>query len=107
VTSIRATITRFVDDYQPGIVECRFVDAHGVEHVFVLKTPFVTSEWLGADSTYPLPGSIACHIIGSGETVRGKRVVTVDTTEPDAVESLAGISRFEVFADQLTEERTV
>jgi hypothetical protein len=107
LTGIRATITRFVDDYQPGVVECRFVDAHGAEHVFVLKTPYVTSEWLAADSTYPVPGSIACRVIANNKTVQGDGVITVDTREPDAVESLAGISRFEVFADQLTEDRTV
>lgn len=104
MTRIRATITRFVENYQPGIVECRFTDAHGTEHIFVLKMPYVTSEHLAADSLYPIPGSIACRIIDTRETIQGQRVVIVDTDEPDAIESSTGISRFEVFADQLTKE---
>jgi len=29
---IRVDIVRFVDPWQPGVVECRFVDASGKDH---------------------------------------------------------------------------
>jgi len=104
VTSIRATITRFVDDYQPGIVECRFTDAHNVEHIFVLKIPLVTDKELTVDSVYPVAGFIACRIVDSREPLQGRIVVIVDTAEPDGIESSAEVSRFEVFGEQLTED---
>ena len=100
---IRVTITRFVENYQPGIVECTFTDAHGAAHTFIVKVPYVTAEHLAADSTYPANGSIACRIIDGGDTLQTRRVLIIDTDEPDGVESEGGITRFEVFADQLTE----
>jgi hypothetical protein len=32
-------IVRFVDDYQPGVVECEFIDANGRPHTFIGKVP--------------------------------------------------------------------
>ncbi|HEY1304230.1 MAG TPA: hypothetical protein VGF24_11805 [Vicinamibacterales bacterium] len=54
---------------------------------------------------YPAPGSIACRIIASNDgDAHRRRIVIVDTDEPDAIESEDGISGFEVFADQLTDD---
>jgi hypothetical protein len=70
-----------------------------------VKVPLVTDHNLVADSVYPAPGSIACRIIASNDgDAHRRRIVIVDTDEPDAIESEDGISGFEVFADQLTDD---
>jgi hypothetical protein len=33
------SIVGFVEDYQPGIVACEFVDAEGLGHTFIGKCP--------------------------------------------------------------------
>ncbi len=50
---VRVEIVRFVDDSQPGWVECRLVDARGQEWLFVEKVPIVTSSDLTALTPYP------------------------------------------------------
>jgi hypothetical protein len=37
--SLRVQIVRFVDEYQPGIVECQFRDADGQMHSAIGKLP--------------------------------------------------------------------
>jgi len=46
-------IVRFVDEYQPGIVECEFADAEGRIHKIIEKIPIVTAADLWSDSAYP------------------------------------------------------
>jgi hypothetical protein len=45
---LRVEIVDFVDEYQPGIVQCAFRDAHGKQHTFVEKIPRVTNRDLMA-----------------------------------------------------------
>ena len=54
--SVRVTIPRFVDNYQPGIVECLLVDVHRRTWEFIVKVPIVTAEDLGPESRYPKAG---------------------------------------------------
>lgn len=42
MASIAVEITQLVDEQFPGFVECRLVDATGVEHRFVEKGPVVS-----------------------------------------------------------------
>lgn len=56
------TITRFVDDHQPGWVECEFTDVDGQVHRFVEKAPVVSAQTLTAASSYPRPGLVSCRI---------------------------------------------
>jgi hypothetical protein len=56
VISLIVQIESFVDDHQPGFVQCLLVDAHGHKHQFVEKVPVVSSNNLFADSNYPQPG---------------------------------------------------
>ena len=64
----------------------------------------VSAEDLDADSVYPCAGVVACTMIGSViRVVDGRQMATVDTESPWGVESTGGVSRFEVYADQLVE----
>jgi hypothetical protein len=103
VLSIKVKIERFTDDWQPGFVECCFVDALGNLHVFEEKVPIVSLEDLTAQSVYPRDGVIACSLIASRAGADGREVVTVDTEQPWVIESKAGQSRFDVFRNQLVE----
>jgi hypothetical protein len=101
--AIKATIVRFTDDDQPGWVECKFIDAKGVTHLFEEKVPVVTVENLDAHSEYPREGKIGCTLIDAGFAGNGREVITVDTELPWGIESKVGQTRFEVFRDQVLE----
>lgn len=79
---------RFVEAYQPGIVECQFRDAEGQMHSIVGKLPYFTAANLWFDSEYPQPGEVDCRILGPAvngalritlgeETMEGKSEVVV------------------------------
>jgi hypothetical protein len=93
---LKVAITRFVDDHQPGFVECTFVDARGIAHTVIEKVPIVTTEHLSRDSQYPREGAIACTIVGRTVRADGELLMRVDTTLPDHVESQQGETVFEV-----------
>ena len=63
--SLRLQIVRFVEAYQPGIVECQFRDADGKMHSIVGKLPYFTGADLWFDSEYPQPGEVECCVLGS------------------------------------------
>lgn len=100
--AVRVEISRYVDDWQPGWVECKLTDALGHEHVFVEKVPVVSQAHLDAASSYPQSGVIACTVVATRER-DGREVVRIDTETPDGVESTTGLSQFEVFSEQLRE----
>ena len=99
--AIKVKITRFVDDHQPGWVECSFVDAHGRTHLFIEKAPVVSLEHLDASSSYPTDGVIGCIVVKGSDSMQG--MVTVSTEEPWYIESDEGLLLFDVWNDQLTE----
>ena len=76
--SVQVAISRFVDEYFPGIVEFTLVDALGTTHTFVDKLPIVTEANLGPHSTYPQPGALSCDIIGASSNAAGKAVSAVE-----------------------------
>jgi hypothetical protein len=100
---VRVIISRWVDDAQPGWVECQFTDAHGCVWSFVEKLPVVTPADLDASSRYPQPGVIACQVVGRGREPIGREVVSIDTSTPWHVESTSGQTRFDVLPEQLME----
>ncbi len=100
--SISVEIRRFVDDWQPGWVECAFTDAHGREWLFVEKVPVITSEDLDARSAYPCRGMIACQLVERRHWAERETVV-VDTELPWGIEATTGETRFEIRPDQLIE----
>jgi hypothetical protein len=101
VQAVTVSIVRFVDETQPGWVECKLVDAQGRAHRFVEKIPVVSSEDLRAHTALPRPGIIACKIVG--QRVDDPDVVTVDTSDPWGTESTEGQTRFEVRRSDLVE----
>src|ERR1017187_7249070 len=57
IVDLAVQIVRFVDDYQPGIAACQFVDADGRRHTLIDKAPIFSAETLDADSRYPRLGT--------------------------------------------------
>lgn len=94
-------ISRFVDEYQPGFVECSLIDAQGQRHMFIEKVPIVTTEDLWSTSQYPRPGAVPCEVEAEWKDERGCSLVQVTTERPFGVESTTGQSRFIVLASQL------
>ena len=95
-----AQITRFVENYPPGLVECRFIDRFGHEWRDVVKFYDVTDDEIGPESEYPRAGHIACEILSRGYDEAGREVAEI---ESDWMTSEEGVTRFHVFADQLKE----
>ncbi|NKF24800.1 hypothetical protein [Solimonas marina] len=103
--SLSVEIRRFTDPHQPGFVECGFVDARGKEHVFIEKVPVVTSRNLSAESIYPQSGHIACKELGQWHNEQGQHMYRITTELPFGIESIEGLSVFEVQAVQLEVQR--
>jgi hypothetical protein len=104
MTGISVQITKYIsDDPQPGIVECRLLDAYGNEWVFQEKTAIISLGDLDADTDYPQPGVIACEIIKQWQDVNGREIVSVNTERPWHIETLDGVSRFDVLRSQIIE----
>jgi hypothetical protein len=101
---VRVTITRYVsDEPQPGLVECQFLDAHGRRWSFIEKTAVVSMDHLDAHSVYHRPGVIAGEVVRRGPGAAGREVVRIDTESPWGVESVDGVTRFEILPESLVE----
>ena len=94
-------ITRFVDENQPGWIECALVDAAGISHIFVEKVPIVTTEDLRSTSSYPCDGVIACEVLAQWDGADGQGLSRIDTSKPWGVESNSGLTEFVVPTSQL------
>jgi hypothetical protein len=103
MTAVRVSITAFIDEYQPGIVECCLADVHGHTWKFHEKVPVVSAEDLWIDSEYPQPGSIECKVLESKRSPSGQQILIIQT-----IESVEGVTVFEIFAEQLerSEDKT-
>ena len=99
--ALRVEIARFVDDSQPGWVECEFVDADGRRHTLRYKVPIFSTEWLDAASAYPQPGDAGCEVLAQWKGELGREVVRITTARPCDIESSEGLSEFVVLASQL------
>jgi hypothetical protein len=95
-------IVRFVDDHQPGWVECEFVDAGGRKHAFVDKVPGFSRDSLDETSAYPQPGGVACEVLAQWPDSLGRQLVRITTARPFHIESTEGQSEFVVLAAQLS-----
>ncbi len=92
---------RFVDDSQPGFVECEFIDAGGRRHTLFDKVPIFSTGYLDADSEYPQPGMADCEVLARWEDEQGRELVRITTARPYDIESSEGVSDFVVFATQV------
>ena len=79
--SLRVQIVRFVEAYQPGIVECQFCDSEGQTHSIVGKLPYFTAANLWFDSEYPQPGEVDCRVLGPAANGAVRIVLGEETTE--------------------------
>jgi hypothetical protein len=103
VPFLKVEISQWVDDHQPGFVECVLTDADGQQHRFVEKVPIVTVAELDPASSYPQQGEIDCTVVRPHHWSDGKQVVEVDTGLPWGVESTEGQTRFIVLSEHLGE----
>lgn len=95
-------IIRYVDATQPGVVECRLIDAWGSLHTFIDKVPIFTIADLRETSVYPQRGVIACAALKRWQDPQGREIVTIDTKIPSRVESSTGRTQFDVLSSELT-----
>lgn len=98
--AVAVTILRFVEEYQPGIVECELVDTNGRRHTFIDKAPYFSSQNLWWDSEYPLRGSTQCEVICRLLDANERLLVQIKT----GVESTDGHTEFTVLETQLSIE---
>lgn len=103
IPHLAITIVRFVDDHQPGLVECEFADAEGRIHKIVEKIPLVTAADLWRDSTYPQPGSVACEVLRKWSDEHGRELARITTDRPWSIESTEGLSEFVMLSSQLSD----
>jgi hypothetical protein len=95
-------IVRFIDDYQPGIVECEFNDADGHRHTLRDKVPIFTTELLDAHTSYPQPGTARCTALRVWQDSLGRGLITISTAAPFSIESIEGLSEFIVLQSQVS-----
>lgn len=101
---LRVTIVRWVDDHQPGWVECHLIDHWDRLWVFIEKAPVVSTEILGPDTAFPCPGVIACELVDHARTLpEADCTILVTTAVPWGVESTTGETRFDVRPEQVVE----
>ncbi|WP_276371744.1 hypothetical protein [Chryseolinea sp. H1M3-3] len=94
---IKVTITKYIsDEPQPGMVEGKFKDAWANEFIMVAKTAILSSESLGHDSKYPRDGFIACEIVEKWTDEKGRRLVRIDLDSPWGVETIDGLTKFDL-----------
>ena len=93
-------IVRFVDDYQPGIVEAEFEDAAGVRHSVIDKVPMISLEDLDAKSEYPRAGSIRCDVLSRWRDETGRDLVRVRSHW--GIETTAGVFEWIVLEGQVS-----
>ena len=101
--AIRIKITSFISDDQPGFVECKFNDAWNKEQTVQDKVPIVTEKDLDANSEYPQDGVIACEIIKQWVDKDERKIFTVTTEKPWAVDTIDGLTEFDILEEQLTD----
>jgi hypothetical protein len=101
--AIKIQITKFISDDHPGFVECSFFDALNKEHIVQDKVPIVTEKYLDANSTYPQNGVIACEIVNEWTDTNGQKIFKVNTSKPWGVDTIDGLTEFDVLEEQLIE----
>jgi hypothetical protein len=96
---LRLQIVRFVDEHQPGFVDCEFTDADGQPHTIIDKVPVVSLEYLDARSTYPRPGAVRCQVLEQWRRADGVKVSRISLS--DGIETVDGRSEFVVAASEV------
>jgi hypothetical protein len=101
--AVAVSILRVVDgEGFPESVECELIDRFGKAWRFVEKLPVIEAT-SSQDRRYPRPGAISCQIIETGYDGQGRAFVQIDTEQPWGVQSVDQVTRFDVFAEHLTD----
>lgn len=101
--AIKIKITKFISNDNPGFVECTFNDAWNKVYIVHDKVPIVTEKYLDANSEYPQDGFIACEIQKESVDINGRTICTVTTSKPWSVDTIDGLTEFDLLKEQLTE----
>lgn len=104
VPIVKVQIVRFVEDHQPGFVECELCEADGGIQRFIDKIPMFTSRELWSDSEFPQPGWMRCKVSSRFVDREGLRVARISTVDPDRLESVDGRTDFVVPEANLMED---
>jgi hypothetical protein len=99
--NLRVSIVRFVDETQPGVVECEFTDANDRVHRLIDKVPIFSEHALWIDSQYPQPGDARCQILEEFRDQSGRELVHVTIARPDSLETTDGETEFVVLSSQV------
>jgi hypothetical protein len=102
LVDLTVQIVRFVDDDQPGIVECEFTDVAGRPHRLIDKAPIFTTATLTADSMYPQPGAVRCKLLRVWRDADGRIFFTISTADPFSIETREGLTEFDVLPSQVS-----
>jgi hypothetical protein len=103
LAELAVEIVRFVDDDQPGIVACEFIDSDDRLHTFIDKISIFSADaHLDANSKYPQQGAVRCTVLNHWSDARGRGLVSISTAEPDGVESTAELVEFVVLSTQVS-----
>lgn len=102
IKNLTVQIVRFVDNRQPGWVQCTFTDAEGRDHKLLDKAPIFTGQILDAATSYPQSGKVRCTILDEWRDSSGRELRRITTAEPDGVESSEHLSEFVVLAAQIS-----
>lgn len=100
---IKVKITRLISSDQPGVVECIFKDAWDKEFKIQEKIPIVTTDDLDENSDYPSDGVVACEVIKEWDDTEGRKLVTVDIDKPWSIETIDGLTQFNILQKDLIE----
>jgi len=101
MAAVRIQITRWIDNYFPGIVRCELLDAWNCRWTFVEKAPIVSVAELWRDASYPQPGLAECTVVRRWHDDDGREIVTIDTDNPGGFVSESGQTTFDVLPMQL------
>jgi hypothetical protein len=99
------SIVRFVDETQPGIVECEFIDGFQQMHTLIDKVPIFSKHVLWSDSSYPQPGVARCQILEEFRDTSGRELARITIMRPDGLETVDGETEFIVDRSQISADR--
>ncbi|MFG3422341.1 hypothetical protein [Micromonospora sp. NPDC048063] len=97
VMLLRCEAIAWVDeDWQPGWVRVRLVDADGRTWFFVDKVPIFFDDDVPPGASLPRPAFVRCYVVGQQEDQS-----LIVNTVPDHVEAEDGTTQFRVRPNQL------
>ena len=97
-------IVRFVEEHQPNIVACEFIDANDCLHTIIDKAAMFTGNDLERSSQYPQAGMVRCEVLDTSRDHSGRTLVWITLDRPDRIETTDGRSEFLVLDSQISDD---